>query len=276
MKTLSILRAVNPIILFIIIFFVRPAYVIAGAALSDFSRNDNTVSLSVVAWSEAAGMANPCYGHSSCYVGPDVRYSKYGIGGLYGSCEEANACVRAEDLPTLADIAERYKREHPLPFSTTFTVDHLEDTSSCVGMVYIDRPSFGGHAILLPGSTCVVIPPNGSRCEINIPPYIQHGTLSTARINGNTASATGSITCNFSGTAAVSISADEASNVIYLNGSKMVSEVQINGTNPDGSVILNVSANNPTPLNITSTLKSNGVVVAGKYTGTALFYVNYI
>lgn len=276
MKTLPVLRVVNPIILFIIIiFFVRPAYVIAGAALTDFSRNGSTVSLSVVAWSELAGVPNPCYGYSSCYVGPDVRYSAYGIGGLYGSCMEANACVRAEDLPTLADIAERYKKKHPLPYSVTFTIDHLEDKSSCIGMVYIDKPSFAGHAKLLPGSTCVVIPPNKTRCEVNIPPYIQHGTLSTKEINGNTVSVIGSVICNYSGTAMISISAD-ADNVIYLNDSKMVSEVKINGENPASGITLDVSTNNSAPLSITSTLRSNGVIVAGKYTGSALFYVNYI
>lgn len=259
----------------LILFFASTTYVNAGAALSNFSRNYNRVSLSVIAWSEAKGVANPCFGWSSCYVGPDVRYSRFGIGGLYGSCIESGACVRAEDLPTLADVAKRYKQKHPLPFNVSFNIDHLEDTASCIGMAYINYPSLSAIGKLVPGSACVVIPPDHKYCEINIPAYIEHGTLSASVINGNTASVAGSFTCNYKGRAKIFTVADGGTNHVRLNVSNLISEVKINEHDATQGVVLKVSANQLTPLNVTSTLKSSGSIPPGNYSGSVIVYINY-
>ncbi|WP_208951748.1 hypothetical protein [Rahnella sp. ChDrAdgB13] len=274
MKKLMISPFVYMIFLAFVIFFTGTTHVIAGAALTDFSRNGSRVSLSVVAWSEAAGVANPCYGYSSCYIGPEVSYTTFGIGGLSGSCD-SGACIRAEDLPTLADVAERYKKKHPLPYTAVFNIDHLQDTSSCVGMTFIGTPSYGGHAVLLPGSTCTVIPPDNSRCSIDIPPYIEHGTLPVSAINGNTASVTGSAVCNFDGEAVITTSADGGTNSIYLNGVNLTSQIEVNGHNATEGIVFNVLANQPSTLTFTSTLRANGLISSGEYSGTAIVYVNY-
>lgn len=261
-------------ILWLMLWGAVPSRALAGAALTDFERVGRGVSLSVVAWSEAPETPNPCYGYATCYVGPDVRYSQYGIGGLQGSCE-SGACSRVEDLRTLAEVAERYKNEHPLPYRATFNIDHLEDTSSCIGMSYIDRPSLAGHAILIPGSTCSIIPPDNNRCEIDMPPYIEHGTLPPNAVNGSTASVGGTAVCNYDNDVIINTSADAGKNVVYLNGASLSSRITVNNQDATDGIVLKVKANQQFPVTIKSTLMAHEIISPGAYSGSFILYINY-
>lgn len=248
----------------------------AGAVITNFHRDGNKVTATVAAWSEPGKVPNPCYGWISCYVGPDVTYTKWGTGSLAGSCY-AGGCIEASSLLTTADIARKYRQEHPLPFTYTFQIDHTEDSAACAGMVYVSAPKNEPwlHGQILPGTICAVIPPNNYQCSLNIPPYINHGTLSSDEINGNSASVTGEVRCNYGGLLIISTLSDSGDNIVHLKENTLISTVTVNGKNATGGLVLEAKKDQPVNVNISSTLSLYGHIDSGSYSGSLIVYVNY-
>lgn len=248
----------------------------AGAIVTNFHRNDGTVTATVAAWTEPEGIPNPCYGWSSCYVGLDVDYAGYGIGGLYGSCQ-AHGCLNIEGLKTTADVARGYKKIHPLPFTYTFHVTNSDDSTTCAGMVFIDKPSRydDEQAELFPGSVCTPIPPDNYQCSLTIPPYIDHGVLGAESLNGNSVSVIGEIKCNYDGQMTISTISDSGDNIVHLKGDSVISTITVNEKNAKDGLILKTMKNRAVDVRVKSTLTSDGTVTSGSYKGNILIYVNY-
>ena len=248
----------------------------AGAIITNFHRSDSTVTATVAAWTEPEGIPNPCYGWSSCYVGPDVDYAGHGIGGLYGSCN-AGGCLAIENLKTTADVARGYKKQHLLPFTYTFHIIDFYNSTTCAGMVFIKEPSLDSHAHAepFPGSACTTVPPDNYQCSLTIPPYIDHGVLGAESLNGNSMTVIGKIKCNYSGQMTISTISDSGDNIVHLKGDSLISTITVNEKNAKDGLILKTMKNQTVDVRIKSTLTSDGTVTSGSYKGNVLMYVNY-
>ena len=272
-------KLVSPGLLFIFVLlcsFIGIKNAAAGAIITNFDRQGTKVTATVATWTEPKGIPNPCYGWSSCSVGPEVDYATYGIGTLVGSCE-AGGCIRAEDLRTTADVARRYMETKHLPFTYTFVIGHPNDSAACAGIAYIREPMYRPyvHGDLFPGSICRAIPPDNFRCTLDIPPYIDHGTLSAREVNGNSASVNGKVSCNYDGQLTLSTLSDSGDNVVHLKDNAVISTVTVNNKNATNGLVLKIRENNPINFKVTSTLSSDGTVTSGSYKGNLLVYVNY-
>ncbi|WP_297203666.1 hypothetical protein [uncultured Pluralibacter sp.] len=256
--------------------FIGIKNAVAVAVITNFNRQGSSVTATVAAWSEPEGIPNPCYGWQTCMVGPDVSYSRHGIGSLVGSCL-AGGCIEARNLKTTADVARQYTYMRQLPFTYTFSIDHPEDDAACAGMVYIDRPVIqaGVHGELFPGATCTAIPPDNFRCTLDIPPYIDHGTLSAREVNGSSASVNGKVSCNYDGQFSISTISDSGDNIVHLKDNSVISAVTINGQNATNGLVIKTMRSRPTNIKVNSVLTSDGTVTSGNYKGNIVIYVNY-
>lgn len=249
---------------------------IAGAIITNFHRDGNTVTATVAAWTEPEGIPNPCYRWRYCFVGPDVDYSSWGVGSLVGSCN-ADGCSDIAHEKTTADVAREYISEHPLPFTYTFLIDHTDDTASCAGMVFIAFPKIGDgiHGEIFPGSVCTPVPPDNYQCNLDIPPYIDHGVLGAGSVNGSSVTVIGKVKCNYDGQVMLSTVSDSGDNIVHLKDNSVISTVTVNGKNAKDGLILETKKNQMLDVRVNSTLTSDGTVTSGSYKGNLLVYVNY-
>lgn len=232
----------------------------------------------IIAWSEDDNTLNPCYGLPECWVGPDVLYPRR-TPGLYGSCIEAGNCLQIGGYRTRKEVAEAYNQKFPLPHNFTFTIASSDAT--CVGLFYIrTRPtmSTAGQGIKWPGSTCGKLPPINQHCSINLPPTIDHGSLSNNNLNGSKKSITGSINCTQAGALKLYSHSSTGEKNIYLNSEKtLYSMTFINGQDGWGGAYINTSGNNlSSPFTFTSELETSGNVKPGNYSGSAVVLLSFL
>ncbi|MBF7997768.1 hypothetical protein [Rahnella laticis] len=263
----------NILFLALMIFFTK---VYAGAYVLPVSYVGTRVVQKIVAWDEPDNAKNPCYGWSSCYLGPDVKYPSIGPG-LYGSCIESGNCIRIEKYETTKQVADAWKNAKGIPWvSNEYTVTNTEGT--CVGVFYIQSPSIvdTDASSLFPGSVCGKLPPPNVSCNIAMPESIDFGVITNENNQNFTKSITGSLSCSASTPIKVFAQSTTGEKDLYLNSGKtLVASVLLNNSNAFTGISM-TGTPATTSLTLQSTLSVKGQVSAGDYSGSILVYIAYI
>ncbi|CAI2043032.1 Uncharacterised protein [Serratia ficaria] len=261
--------------MFYCLFLLSPP-AMAGAYMLPVSFVGLTVVQSLVAWDERTSDLNPCYGWSSCFIGPDVLYSN-GFPGLYGSCVDAKNCLRIENLRTAKEVEIAWKQSFGIPWtSKPYTVSGTD--ASCVGLFYAQTPSRnGGNAILWPHSVCGKLPPQNQSCDVNLPTVIDFGTISQNDISRVEKTIHGSVGCTQSGTVKIYSQSTFGEGKIYFNNSKnFYSTLFLDGNSAWEGVDYNITGGVRKNISLNAKLTANEIVRAGEFSGNAIIYIAYL
>lgn len=278
MKKFNVI-AVSCSFLFFIAFFFCPAKVFAGAMVVPILTEscpghiwDTCVVQRIQSWDESPSAINPCYGWSSCYIGPDVSYSQ-GTGGELGNSCKAGNCIEISKLRTAKEVMLAYKEKLGIPFTTQeFS---LAGPGVCVGLMYINRPSDGTtQGTLWPNSFCGKLPPPNTQCRFSLPTEIDYGTLNAYELNGQSRQIQGTVGCTRYISVTMIATSTTGERNVYLNSQRnFYSELSINGKDAYNGVKIDV--NGRTNFQFGSSLFANGDVAAGAYSGTAVVLLTY-
>lgn len=261
----------------LVFFAAFISHVHAGAYVLPVSYVGTTVVQRVVAWDETDNIRNPCYGWSSCYLGPDVQYPNIGPG-LYGTCIESNNCIRIENYATTRQVADAWKKAKGVPWtSNEYHVSNTQGT--CVGMFYIRTPTVqdSNLSALFPNSVCGKLPPVNVSCNITLPATIDFGTITNENNQRLTKSITGNLVCS-GGSTPVRVYAQSTTGEkdLYLNSDNtLVTTMLLNNSDAFSGIKMNGSTT-PIDLTLQTTLLVRGRVEAGNYSGNILVYLAYV
>lgn len=263
--------------LLLIVFTIFISEVHAGAYVLPVSYVGTRVVQKVVAWDEPDNIQNPCYGWSSCYLGPDVQYPTIGPG-LYGTCVESGNCIRIEGYKTTKQVAEAWRNAKGVPWtSNEYGVTNTQGT--CVGMFYINTPvpNDSNASALFPNSVCGKLPPVNISCNIIMPSIIDFGIITNENNQRITKSISGNLSCT-GGSTALKVYAQSTTGEkdLYLNSDKtLVTTMLLNNSDAFSGINMTGSAS-ATSLTLQTTLSVNGRVEAGDYSGNILVYLVYV
>ncbi|MEQ1977270.1 pilus assembly protein [Xenorhabdus sp. SGI240] len=265
-----------------LLFLASTTHVYGGAYVMPVnmvpSGNQAVTTMEIIAWTEEEGIPNPCYGNTTCYVGPDVMYKNGYQPGMHGSCNDARVCLNAGNYRTTADVMRAYKRKFGIPKRVTFTIISTE--ADCIGLFYTTEIDPGyGHAQQFPNSTCNKMPPPNQSCRIELPSEIAYGELTAADVNNATRTINGTFECAV-GSNKIMLYARSTNDEdrIYLDSDKQIySTLQINNQNAANGVNVVADGKNAVKdFTLTSVLHTLTPPKAGKYEGTAIVYLTYL
>lgn len=111
------------------------------------------------------------------------------------------------------------------------------------------------------------------KCDLAGNTNIDHKILSDTALDGAQASTQLNIKCN--GSASVTVKATRTNSYgVSLRGDSLYSEVKINDRDATDGINISATNNLDVPINITSTLKTRGVVAAGPFSGSTVITVS--
>ncbi|BEN60086.1 hypothetical protein SMKC069_27770 [Serratia marcescens] len=248
---------------------------IAGAYMLPVSFVNLTVVQSLVAWDENPSDLNPCYGWSSCFIGPDVKYSTRNPG-LHGSCIDSKNCLRIEKYRTAKEIEIAWKNSFGIPWTSRPYLVNGRD-ASCVGLFYVHTPSLAGGAFLWPNSVCGKLPPQNQSCDVNLPPVIDFGTLSQDEISGMERTIYGTIGCTQSGTVKIYAQSTLGDGNIYFRNTKnFYSTLFLDGNSAWTGVDYSLTGGQQKNINLKAKLTANNTVDPGPFSGNAIIYIAFL
>ncbi|HHE6470170.1 TPA: hypothetical protein ACPFI9_002730 [Providencia rettgeri] len=144
-------------------------------------------------------------------------------------------------------------------------------TDECVGLFLGDsqRESKGK---ILPGGICGIAPPPAGKCYFTSPTgsanslELNHGALNADELNGDVETGLFYIQCNKD--MSVKVSSNLQQDNVYLrpNG-ELQSYVTLNNQSASKGLVQSVKANQVWPVQVASTLRTNGAVAPGKFSG---------
>lgn len=262
--------------LFFVAFFFCSAKAFAGAVVIPVSTEKCGSAVCIVqkiqSWDETPSAMNPCYGWSSCYIGPDVSYSP-GTGGELGNSCGAGNCIEISKMRTAREVMLAFKDKLGIPFTSQRF--NLAGPGQCVGLMYIIHPNRGTtRGTLWPHSLCGKIPPVGTSCKLSLPPEIDYGTLNVDELNGQSRKIQGTVTCTRPVSVSVMAVSTAGERNVYFNDQRnFYSELSIDGQNAYDGVKLDVSGQ--TSFQLGSSLFATGDVAAGAYSGNAVVILSF-
>lgn len=249
---------------------------LAGAYVLPISYSaDLWVVQEIVAWDENDTDLNPCYGWSSCYLGPDVLYPTHSPG-LGGSCE-SNNCIRIESYRTRKQVLNAWISQKGLPHrSLPYKVQ--QPNATCVGLFYIRIPSYSARdGAIFPGSVCGKLPPVNQQCNVVVPSAIDFGVVNDIDVAGKQKTITGYVYCSQAGTIALYSQSTLSQKNTYLSQAQnFYATLNINGQDGWSGVSIATPGNNAmTNFTLQATLQAPASVSAGSYTGNAIVFISY-
>ncbi|MBM3106214.1 hypothetical protein IIE18_13820 [Pseudomonas sp. V1] len=160
-----------------------------------------------------------------------------------------------------------------IPLHGSIFVRNTEDTSNfCISIVYgYQYPGIGGAYNFYGPCAPVVKPP--LQCEITGNTLIDHNKLSDAAIDGNEAQASLQLKCTGVTRVTVSASKESPTGIKLRPDGSLLSKITIEGKPAAPGVQISVEEGLFTPVNIKSTLFSNGVVEPGPFSGSTVLTV---
>lgn len=271
-------KIINLFMSFFIILSLKQAYAVAFVTpvkITHPSPETYTYIQKIVSWDEDAGALNPCYGWSSCWVGPDVVYD-VGPGNL-GSCIGGGGenCIEISKMRTAKEVSDAYRATLGIPKTATFNSGMI---GVCTGLVYIQNPNGGyGQGSLWPKSICGKIPPIDQSCDMSLPPIVDYGTLGSNSLDGKKATITGQVTCSQSGMVRLYGRSRTGEKNVFLNSNRsLYATLSINDSSAFDGVDVNVPGNRaPVNFSFTTTIQTSGKIDSGTYEGTAIVLLTY-
>ncbi|MBL3523564.1 hypothetical protein IM876_12860 [Serratia plymuthica] len=129
--------------------------------------------------------------------------------------------------------------------------------------------------IALPGQGCIGPTPPNNECKVDSGSVIlDHGELTTDKVNGNRKNVSVRISCTLPANADLVIYSKDANEKIMLkNDNSLYSTVTIDGISGPAGKTINIPQGGVT-INLESTLHTVGNVQAGPYSGTAILVIN--
>ncbi|MGI3477183.1 hypothetical protein ACRU1U_20085, partial [Providencia stuartii] len=234
------------------------------------------ITMDIISWTEDDNAPNPCYNSAECWIGPDVLYSD-GNPSLSGSCFDFNNCIEISSYRYAREVMEEYRKVFGIPYSATYIID--SDDYTCVGLFYTEgRPTAGVRvAKIWPNSTCGRIPPINLQCDFSLPHEIDHGILRARELDGNTITDYGTASCNNNASFKLYVTSASGGgrNIKLTPSGSLFSIITVNDKDAWNGLNVNLSANSPLTFKFASTLRTNGDVDAGSYSGDAIFTLSY-
>lgn len=225
-------------------------------------------SFSIDSWEpDANPAANPCYENTSCVVGVSHRHNADGSGNYIIPSARWSAmkvpCIsQAQDMNELRECLLKNGLSIPLTGTLTHVGDSL--TEECVGL--FSGGLLSTEATALPGSICGIAPPPTGGCTLPESVTLDHGTLSSNNISGNTISKEITIECTKEIDGRLYVEGLD-NGVLDLGDSSIYSTLSINNTNVTNSgVAVDLIIGNNS-LQIKSTLSVNGTPSVGTHQG---------
>ncbi|MGP0819364.1 hypothetical protein ACJ8PU_00740 [Serratia sp. CY81489] len=248
---------------------------LAGAYMLPVSFVNLTVVQSLVAWDESPSDLNPCYGWTSCFIGPDVKYSTR-YPGLHGSCVDSKNCLRIENYRTAKEVEIAWKNTFGIPWTSQPYLVNGRD-ASCVGMFYIRTPAISGGASLWPNSVCGILPPQNQSCDVNLPTVIDFDTLSQDEISGMERTIYGTIGCTQSGTIKIYSQSTLGEGNIYLRSNKkFYSTLFLDGNSAWTGVDYYLVGGQQRNISLKAKLTAHDTVDPGSFSGNAIVYIAFL
>lgn len=216
---------------------------------------------------ETSGILNPCYGWPVCYVTVNHKHTVNGTGG-----NPAFQIARIEKLRTLAEVRDVVlkNRSFPIEGQTTHRGPSLNSNQECVGLFY--QPNSSGispRGKLLPGSLCGIAPLPVGACKISEGAVnLNYGDIDEASLSGAKRSETINVTCNLAMKVLVIASGSDSGRVPLRADKSLYADLYLNNYPGEKGVTVNVPAGGSAPVSVSSTLRTNGRVAPGRFSGS--------
>lgn len=126
---------------------------------------------------------------------------------------------------------------------------------------------------IYPFTLCAPVKPVSIDCDINGNTTIDHKTLLDNALEGVQAWTQLTLKCKGDASVIIKATRTNAYGVRLKNDDSLYSEVKINGMDATDGIDIKVTNNQGPPINITSTLKTRGVVAPGPFSGSTVVTV---
>lgn len=138
--------------------------------------------------------------------------------------------------------------------------------NSCMNLVVMN--SGGDILATVPGGTCTPLPVPDVKCETSGDLTLNHGTISSGSLNGNTATGEIKVTCTDDVRLNVSVTDHEVT-----LADNLVSDLYVNDTDMSSPLTITDKASSFT-LTVKSILATAGTVEPGSYTGSTVMIIS--
>lgn len=221
---------------------------------------------------------NPCVavlgsvGAKKCYFSINHLHSGKTTGG-YHNRADWTCDINFATYSTMASIIDAAQSQCGLTFPRKGESRHSGSitTDECVGIFVADSAKKNKPTIL-PGGICGIAPPPAGKCYFSTPTgagnflELDHGALSPDELNGNTQKSLFYIMCNMD--MSVKVSSNMQSDYVNLRSNgELKSYVTLNYKSASEGLVQSVKANQVWPVNVISTLRTNGQVAPGNFNG---------
>lgn len=220
---------------------------------------------------------NPCVavlgagGAKNCYFTINHLHSGKDTGGI-ASRSDWECAINFANYKTMEAIINDARDTCGLTFPRKGDSRHSGGitTDECVG-IFLAR-SKGAQGKILPGGICGIAPPPSGKCYFSAPEgstntlELNHGALNADELNGNMQFGLFYIMCNKDMNVKVSSNLQQSYINLRPNG-ELQSYVTLNKQPASLGLVQSVKANQVWPVHVESTLKTNGTVVPGKFSG---------
>ena len=168
-------------------------------------------------------------------------------------------------IMTMGDIISKLNEQGQffIPYKSSFILEREYGKASCLSLA-LSRIS--GRDIY-PFTVCAPVKPVPVECTINGNTTIDHKTLLDNAIDGAQAWTQLTLRCAGNTSVLVKATRTNAYGVRLKHDDSLYSDVKINGIDATDGIDIKVTNNQSPPINITSTLKTRGVVAPGPFSG---------
>lgn len=246
--------------------------------VESLSKYENIYHFVMEYWKESSPYeGNPCQsvlgstGAKRCYFTINHLHSGKNTGGI-ASRANWSCDVNFATYTTMAAIIRDANAICGLSFPRTGSSQHSGaiTTDECVGIFL--TTSKGAQGKILPGGICGIAPPPAGKCYFTSPTgggnslELNHDPLNADELNGDVEKGLFYIQCNQD--MSVKVSSNLQQDDVYLrpNG-ELLSRVTLNNQSAAKGLVQSVRANQVWPVQVASTLRTNGTVAPGKFSG---------
>lgn len=230
-------------------------------------------------WKASSPMEpNPCVavlgskGAKNCYFSINHLHSGKSTGGI-ASRADWSCGINFANYPTMASIIEAAQSQCGLTFPRKGESRHSGGitTDECVG-IFVGETAKKSYATILPGGICGIAPPPAGKCYFTSPDgngstlELNHGALNANELNGDMQTSLFYIICNQDMSVKVSSNLQNDDVNLRPDGS-LKSHVTLNNRSAAVGIVQSVRENQVWPVRVESTLKTNGTVEPGKFSG---------
>lgn len=271
---------------FILLFCLHPLEGFAGAHVyNEYWVKNGPIAIIVakMTWTAESTVDRiPCYGSEYCTLGFVLKEPNGNMRWLHTIYTYHVDKIHINNM-SLEQLRKDWLRKKPLPEITGGWDGGVQSGAipffspeTCITFMYSTAVPGYWNWKDFPGATCTVnnlSKPKPIACSIKGDFDIAYGNINTSELSDATRTASSTLTCSGDGKVTVYAKPSSGSLVALRSDLSLRASLEVNDKNGTDGVILNVKADTPVGVTVRSTLKANGSITPGPFSGTGTVYI---